>query len=767
MPPWPLRPRQPFTGLALSAAAGIVGADHWLLPVAPLLIVSGLAALALIVRPRTYTCWLFAGVAFFTLHTLRQHQSTAAALADELGPDGRALRATGIVWSEPEAPRFASRTVTARFLLKMEACQLDDGVRRVRDVLTNVSWSGAMPAYGDRVELAGFAQNLRPARNPGEFDITDYLHRQGIRSEIRTRYAADCLILAHGQGSRAQSFAFAARRWVQRQLERDLENEPAITGLIESMVLGLKTETLPDVKEIFQRTGTLHLFAVSGLNVAMLGALVWIFLKPLRVRRAAAVCVTIPLLCGYALVTGLSASCVRATVMGTLVLLAYLFDRRPVLYNSLSAAACVILAWDTNQLFSPGFQFSFALVFTIAFLAQRIQQCIEPFGLPDPFLPRPLWSWTRKVGAHGWSGFASTFGVTLAAWSGSLLFTAGYFHLFSGAAILANLVAVPLAFAVLGLGLLAVVASPISLWAAVLSNNANWLCAKLLLWWVATCALIPGGNFYVEPPRLARAPDCEIVVFDLESGGAAHVRSRGRDWLLDCGSSFRYKLTILPYLRTRGVNQLDALLVTHGDTQHMGGALGALDDFHPRQIIDSTLLDRSPTRRALHLELARRNVGKTFARRGDSFALSPDATLSVLYPPAGRQRSAADDKALVVRLESSGVRVLFMSDSGFSTEQWLLNNEPDMRADLLIKGQHAKDLSGTPDFIARVQPQVIISAGATFGGASLDQWAQDVVARGITLFRQDRTGAAQIIIRDGAFAVVGFLDRQTFRSRAR
>jgi competence protein ComEC len=284
---------------------------------------------------------------------------------------------------------------------------------------------------------------------------------------------------------------------------------------------------------------------------------------------------------------------------------------------------------------------------------------------------------------------------------------------------------------------------------------------------VASCALIPGGNFYVEAPRLARAPACEIVVFDLESGGAAHVRSGDRDWLLDCGSSFRYKSTVLPYLRSRGVNQLDALLVTHGDTQHMGGALGALDDFQPRQIIDSTLLDRSPTRRALHLELARRNVGKTFARRGDSFVISPEATLQVLYPPAGQQRSAADDKALVLRLESSGIRVLFMSDSGFSTEQWLLNNESDMRADLLVKGQHAKDLSGTPDFIAHVQPQVIISAGVTFGADSLDQWAQDVGARGITLFRQDRAGAVQITIRDGAFAVEGFLDHQTFRSRAR
>jgi ComEC/Rec2-related protein len=535
------------------------------------------------------------------------------------------------------------------------------------------------------------------------------------------------------------------------------------------MVLGLQGDGLTEMKELFQRTGTLHLFAVSGLNVAMLAALVWLILKPLRLRRGAAIIAIVPVLWSYALITGLSASCVRATFMGSALLVGYLVDRPPVIYNSLAAAGLLILGWDTNQLFSPGFQFSFALVWTIAFLAQRIQRGIEPFGQPDPFLPRALWTMRQRLESHATTTVAATLGVTLAAWAGSLLFTAGYFHLFSFAAIGANLVAVPLAFAVLALGIFSLVASVVWPFAAVLSNNANWLCAQVLLRAMEWFALIPGGNFYVEIPRLEKPPDCEVTVFDLGAGGAAHIRSGACDALIDCGSQYRYERTVLPYLRTRGINRLNALILSHGDAEHIGGASGAMHDFRPVRVIDSPAADRSSTRRRFHAALALAGTGKSFARRGDRFVISPTATLHVLYPPAAYQRAAADDKALVLCLECAGARILFMSDSGFATEQWLLRNENNLSADIVVKGQHAKDHSGTADFLAAVRPRAVICSASDLGREkdSLDEWSAHTEAQGIAVFRQDRTGAVQVSLQRDALALRAFLNGQTLRSRVR
>ena len=216
------------------------------------------------------------------------------------------------------------------------------------------------------------------------------------------------------------------------------------------------------------------------------------------------------------------------------------------------------------------------------------------------------------------------------------------------------------------------------------------------------------------------------------------------------------------------MNRLDGLLLTHGDVKHIGGALPALDDFRPRFLVDSVLRDRSTTRKDFHAELARRGLGKGLYESGDAIRLGR-ATLRVLYPPAGLQRATADDKALVIQLESAGTRVLFMSDSGFATEQWLLENEPDLRSEIIIKGQHAKDLSGTLDFLARVQPQAVICTALSYGEPpeKLDAWEQSVIARGITVFRQDHTGAVHLEIRDGSFEIQARVGGQTFRSRAR
>ena len=766
---WEPRPRQPLIGLAVGAVLGVFAADRW--PVEPPWALALLAcgALALLLRASTVGGWLFCALAFFSLHTLRHHGHPARELAREFASGPRVVQATGIVWDEPEKPAFWTRNLTARFRLKLESLTLG-GETRASDVFVNVAWADkVVPAYGDRVSLTGSAANLAAARNPGQFDSAAYAQRQGVWSEIRARFATDCRIESHGHGNPAQAFAYEAAHGIQKRLALDLEDEPEISGLITSMVLGLRGETPPEMKALFQRTGTMHLFAVSGLNVAMLAAIALFLLRRLRLGRVPSILLTIPILAGYALVTGLTASCVRATIMCSLVLLAWLVDRRPLVFNSLAAAALAILAWDTNQLFSPGFQFSFVLVLVIVWLSGKIQRRLEPLGRPDAFLPRPLWRWPQHAGAVVAEKFAATLGVTVSAWLGSLLFTAGYFHLFSPSALLANLLAVPLAFVVLLLGLATLLAAPLWKMGAVLCNNANWFCAKALLAVLKLCALVPGGWLYVETPRLARPPACEITVLDLADGGAAHLRAAGRDWLLDCGGDSAYDHIVLPYLRTRGVNRLDGLLLTHGDVRHIGGALTVLDDFHPRALADSVLIDRSPTRKKLHAELARRGLGKGLYQRGDLLRLAPDATLRVLYPPAGLARATADDKALVVQLAAAGTRVLFMSDSGFATEQWLLENEPDLRSDILIKGQHAKDLSGTTDFLARVQPATVICSALSYGDPPelLDAWEQTATQAGIAVFRQDHTGAVQVVIRDGGFAIQARLNGQTFRSRAR
>lgn len=749
------RPRLPLLGLALAAVAGIALADQWPPPLG--LMVPTVLALALLVW-RTggpWLCRIWVALAFAAVHLLRVHHGPEAAMARVVETRAHPVEIEGVVWSEPVSFTSGRGEPLANFVLRTDAVQLGEA-RITSHLLCSVRWLGTAPVYGDRVRLRGQAEALPPPRNPGEFDSAAWQRRRGVAFTVQLWSRADGAILAHGQGHWAERFAIASRAWVKRKLEIGHEGASE-AALIESMVLGLRGETPVEMKELFQKTGTLHLFAVSGLNVAMLAIIVATLLKPLRFSRAAAACVAVPLLLGYAIITGFGPSCARATVMALFVLAAPMVSRPAVLMNSMGGAALTILAWDTNQLFLPGFQLSFVLVLCILALADPLTRWMTPWLQPDDFIPRPLWSRWQRVRVAGWRFLCGVGGATLAAWLGSLLFMVGYFHLLSPVAIVANAIAVPIAFAVLALGLFGLLVSLTPLLAVV--NAANWACAKLLLWSIGLFAQVPYGHVYVEWPALRHRPACELTVLDVGEGAAIHVRADGEDWMLDAGHPRDYARVILPYLRSRGVNQLEGLFLTHGDSAHSGGALELIEDFHPRWIADSPLLDRSPIRRTLHAGLAAKGIGRRFLQRGDVCHLSPHAALTVLYPPVGLDRSAADDKALVCRLEVAGRRVLLASDAGFFTEQWLLANEPDLRADVLVKGWHARDFSGTSDFLLRVQPQAIVCSSLEFGQPpeKFATWAQPITARGIALFPQQHCSAVKIAVsKDGDLEVRGW-----------
>ena len=768
---WNLRlfqhPRQPFAGLVLVAAVAIFCAEK--MPVNPLWPVAALLVAAPVVvwRPIAAFVWLFAGGAFFTLHLFNHELNPGRLLSHEFTWEARTVHAVGIVISEPDEKGALHGVAWSRFKLRLETIDLGGGARPCRAKVL-VSWPGSTPSYGDCVEFTGGVQNIPGPRNPGQMDFAGYSQRLGIYSEVRVLYAADTVILSHHHGNPLVAWANTARRWMQNKLSLDMQDAPEAAGLVQGMVLGLKDQTPEETRELFRRTGTLHLFVVNGLHIGMFALIAQCLARPFGIGRRWSAFFVIPLLVFYTLVTGLNPGSIRATIMAAVLLAGQFFERKPLSFNTLAAAAFGILAWDTNELFMPGFQFSFGVVFAIILLAGRFQRLFSRIGKPDSFLPRTLWSPAQIAGYFFCRQVTGLFSLSLAAWIGSTPFTAGYFHLLSPGAVAANLVVVPLAFAVLAQGILALLAATCSAGAAVIFNNANCAVAHLILGAVHLFAQIPGGHAYVELPRI-QPPNCELTVFDFGMGGGIHLRSEHLDWLVDTGNRVEYETVLRPFLRMRGVNQLDGLILTRGAAANIGGAVPALGDFAPAMVVDSAVRDHSPVHAAFFAALAAGGRGKGIYERGDVLQLSPGTTMRVLYPPAGIEARVADDEAIVLQIQTRGARLLLMSGAGFLTERWLLENEPDLRSDILVKGRHASDLSGTSDFLDAVHPAVVVCAGAGFPESARisDAWARDVEARGIVLFRQDLTGAVRIELARDGFAVSSFLGNQVFRKNNR
>jgi beta-lactamase superfamily II metal-dependent hydrolase len=456
--------------------------------------------------------------------------------------------------------------------------------------------------------------------------------------------------------------------------------------------------------------------------------------------------------------------------MSAVLLAGFLVERKAFALNSLAAAATLLLCWDTNELFSIGFQLSFSVVAAIVLFADPTFRFLQRRFEPDSFLPRTLFNARRRLTNSLLSWMARAGSVSFAAWIGSLPLMLAYYHLVTPISLLANLVVVPIAFFVLAVGLLSMIVAPFSSWLSLVFNNANWALTKMILGAVHLFAQVPGGHFYLEHPHWPDRAKLEINVLDFRSGAAIHVRTRDGDWLFDAGPERDYDRVLRLYLRSRGINRLEGLALTHGDAAHIGGAEGVVLDFRPRQIIDTTATDRSPVHRRFIGMLASHGSSRRLCAAGDELDLGRDIKARILFPPREFHSDAADDQTLVVQVVVSGKPVaLLMSDSGNSTENFLLQKYPGLRSEIVIKGQHYSGNSASNDFLERVQPRAIVATSRDFPESERikEEWVEAVRARGIQLLRQDQTGAVQIKVFRDQWEARSFVTGETFRSTSR
>ena len=742
--------------------AGITAAAILPLLTATVFLTAAAGALALWALSRR-TAWLLLSVAaaFATAQVWETRDSPAHALADRLGDKRVLATATGVVSEEP-APFGASRI---RFALALQTLDFDGVTLSAPAEILVVSRAPA-PGRGDSVRATGSLHAIAPARNPAQFDAQTWMGLRDITCELDVASPLDFSVTSPATGFSLPRIARHCRTWMQSTLRIGIADDPVVCDLIEGMVLRV-TSSIPDtLQEAFRNTGTIHLFAVSGLHVGMVGVILWQALKLVGVGRRMSVFVIIPALFFYVLITGWKSASLRAAVMAAIFLIGMGTSRRPVPINSLCAAGFFILVQGTNELFNPGFQFSFFVVGSILLLCGPVHDAIRSVCHPDPFLPRRIW--TRWQQARAWLAeeLGGLVSVSFAAWIGSLPLTVAYFHLVSLSALPTNFVIIPLAFAIMATAALALAGG--LLWAplAAVFNNANWAFTKALLAIVQAASAFPCSYYYAGAPEPAPAT---ITVFDFGDGGATGIEAGGRLWLVDCGSAYQLGAVIEPWLHSRGKAAPDGLALTHGDARHIGAALDLVVRERPGTLVESTLNDRSPKRGKLHVELEAMGIPKSLHRPGDRIAISENVSLKVLHPPAGLLRSGADDKVLVLRLNAGNTRVLLLSDAGPATEQWLLENmRKELPSDILIAGRHGSNLPMDVAFLDAVHPSLVVRTAAAIPQTELDaHFAATLAARGIRLFSQAQTGAVNIKILPDRYLATGFFNREEFSARPR
>lgn len=310
--------------------------------------------------------------------------------------------------------------------------------------------------YGDVLLIAGTPEVLKEPSNPGEFDYKKFLtyrktyHQQFLRE-------GDAIKIGYEPSSDIVAYSIIAREWADRALKENVHGEQE-QATASALVLGVTDGLDNDLIGAYAATGALHVLSVSGLHVGIIYWLILLALKPLNKTTTgkwvlAAVGITV--LWGYAFITGLSPSVLRAVTMFTFVALARPVGQRTNIYNTLAASAFCLLLYEPYLIMSVGFQLSYLAVIGIVYLQPKLSRLWEPKTL--------LWDNIWQVTC-----------VSIAAQAATVALGLLYFHQFPVYFLFSNLFVIPISFVVLVLGIVVVLVSSLAPVAAVLGFLLQW-----------------------------------------------------------------------------------------------------------------------------------------------------------------------------------------------------------------------------------------------------------------------------------------------------
>jgi competence protein ComEC len=614
-------------------------------------------------------------------------------------------------------------------------------------VVKSAHWvNGDSLQTGDAVRFTGTLEPMPGARNPGEFDYGRYLALNGVQGFVTVRDSNAIALRDRTKGITLSSIIGRAQKEIYGVFDRYHKTEEA--GYLKGVVFGYRADLSAELKQSFMNTGTIHILAVSGSNVVVVAMIFSSLIGFLRVSRNTATLLTLIGLLWYMVITGLSPSVVRATIMGCAILGGTFLGRKGDVYNSLGFAALVMLVWDPLYLFDVGFQLSFAAVVSIVYYYPKLEPLIEL--IPGKLVRTSL----VKSGLQ-------LFLVSLAAQIGTMPFTAFYFGRVSVVAVVANLIVVPVSGVNVLLGFATVASSCVSDWVAANYAALDDLIVVMLLKFVHWCSKVPfayvetmrvGGAFTAvyytmvtflfsmrKPRSLVTSTAALLVILnfvvyrgiladsrpilcatliDVGQGDAILLELPNRHAvLIDTGPQFMTndsgERMIAPLLKRKGIDVLDAIILTHPHDDHTGGCKYLLENFKVGSLIvsDSTW----PSRPFKEMLARARLVGVPIlrARAGESLQFDPTTRIFVLHGAPKSHVRDLNDQSIVVKVVYGKSSLLLMGDASIRVEGELLDGGSSVLSSEVIKvAHHGAITSSCLEFLRTVNPAMaLISVG--------------------------------------------------------
>jgi len=350
-------PHRPFVFLVLAYGLGIASQNIFSVTISLLLAISILTLIASFVffnRRKMASIGIL--LIFFCLGAI-QFSLAHVRADDDIAHEYRFYRKTsilikGVVVSDVRTIPFFRSTKTS-FILQIFQVKAPWGWKQCSGrVLVNIFNDNSVN-YGDKLFLEGKIHYPFEFSQGGKFSYRKYLKRQGVDLILSIGKDGSVEIVSEGQANVLKAMSLKVRNHLRDQFFVFLTDNEA--SIMKAMILGDRTALPRNIKMLFERTGTIHVLAISGLHVGIIAGLCLLLLNLIPVRREWRYLCACVLLVGYCFLTGGRPSAIRATIMIIVVLMSYVVEKESDIFNTMSLAALLILLF--NPLFIFGIEF--------------------------------------------------------------------------------------------------------------------------------------------------------------------------------------------------------------------------------------------------------------------------------------------------------------------------------------------------------------------------------------------------------------------------
>ncbi len=671
-------------------------------------------------------------------------------------------------------------------------------------------WKGEELSLGSDVMLRGFLGQISKASNPGEFDQEQYYRSIGICGRISK---ATLLAKSRTYSEVREGLYKLKKYWKQRLYDMMPEKEASV---MSTMLLGDDAGLDQDIKELYRKNGIVHILSISGLHITIIGMGVYRLLRRLGMPVWLAAAAGGGILICYGAMTGLGVSACRAIGMYLIRMLGEICGRTYDMLTALGAVGAVTVLRSPGCLYHAGFLLSYGAVLGIGALYPALFPKAEKIRAKR--YKRKSWTgWICTGFEKGKRAVRESAASSVCVTAATLPVLLWFYCETPVYSVFLNVLVLPLMKPVMLTGVLGMLVPGLEGLGGICSMLLKgyeiacevfenlpfhtWTPGKPQLWQIAVYYLMLGGaaagsgtagqsrDGGASPVRrlfciaigmiflsLQSVPENKVTFLDVGQGDCIFIQTAaGKSYLFDCGSSSRSRVgsyVLIPFLKQEGISHVDAVFVSHPDSDHCNGVEELLADGQGITVGELVLPDIAEELKeeafarlwaAASQQNGRQNVEVRYIKAGDWF-VGGDMTVLCLHPPVGFSSADANiySQCFYVEWKDGAGRkemsLLLTGDTEKEGEDMLLEELRNRRITGLtvLKTAHHGSRNATGgDLLRQLTPALaVISCGENnIYGHPHAEVLNRLEEAGIPAFQTPETGAVTITYRRGKITI--------------